>query len=86
MDYGVKLGRKIEGNIQASYCMGCMQADCGTLVHQENGVVTNVEGNPDCPTNRGKICIRGITPIMGFYNPYRVKTPPTTDQSKKGAS
>ena len=28
---------------------------------------------PDCPTNKGKICIRSISSIMGLYNPYRVK-------------
>jgi anaerobic selenocysteine-containing dehydrogenase len=64
--------------------MGCMQADCGTLVHLDNGVVTNIEGNPDCPTNRGKVCIRGISAIMGLYNPYRIKAPLKRTNPNKG--
>jgi len=67
-----------------SYCMGCMQADCSTKVYLENGVVTNIEGNPDSPTNKGKVCPRAISSIMGLYNPYRVKTPLKRTNPEKG--
>ena len=67
-----------------SFCMMCMQADDGTLVHVEDGVITNIVGNPDCPTNRGKICIRSISSIMGLYNPYRVKGPLKRTNPEKG--
>jgi len=53
--------------------MMCRQADGGTLVHVEDGIITNIVGNPDCPTNRDKICIRSISSIIGLYDPYRVK-------------
>ncbi len=58
-----------------SYCAGCMQADCSLKVYLKDGVVTDIEGNPDSPLNKGKVCIRAIAGIMGLYNPYRVKTP-----------
>jgi anaerobic selenocysteine-containing dehydrogenase len=64
--------------------MMCMQADDGTLVHVEDGIITNIVGNPDCPTNRGKICIRSISSIMGLYNPYRVKGPLKRTNPEKG--
>ncbi len=67
-----------------SYCMGCMQADCGTRVFLKNGVVSNIEGDPDCPTNRGNVCVRAIAGIMGLYNPYRVKVPLKRTNPKKG--
>jgi anaerobic selenocysteine-containing dehydrogenase len=57
------------------FCVMCMQADCGTRVHVRDGVVVNIEGNPDSPTNRGTVCPKAISAIMGLYNPYRVKTP-----------
>ena len=67
-----------------SYCMGCMQADCSTKVYLKNGVVTNIEGNPESPTNAGKVCPRAIVSIMGLYNPYRVKTPLKRTNPEKG--
>jgi len=44
-----------------SFCTGCMQADCSLKVYLKNGVVTNIEGNPDDPLNQGKLC-RGQSP------------------------
>ena len=55
-------------------CRHCMQGDCSTLVHMEDGIVTKVEGN-NIPPNYGSLCPRGNAAIMGLYNPYRVKTP-----------
>ncbi|MCJ7783821.1 MAG: molybdopterin-dependent oxidoreductase [Desulfobacterales bacterium] len=76
--------RESEDQWIPSFCMMCMQADDGTLVHVEDGVITNIVGNPDCPTNRGKICIRSISSIMGLYNPYRVKGPLKRTNPEKG--
>ncbi|MFC1910537.1 molybdopterin-dependent oxidoreductase [Chloroflexota bacterium] len=66
------------------YCMGCMQADCSTKVFMKNGVVVNIEGNPESPTNQGKVCPRAIAGIMGLYNPYRVKVPLKRTNPEKG--
>jgi len=67
-----------------SYCTGCMQADCSARLYLKNGVVTNIEGNPDSPLNKGKVCIRAIAGIMGLYNPYRVKAPLKRTNPEKG--
>ena len=43
--------RESEDRWIPSFCMMCMQADDATLVHVEDGIVTNIVGNPECPTN-----------------------------------
>lgn len=65
-------------------CRMCMQGDCLTLVHMEDGVVTRIEGNPDAPPNYGSLCPRGNSAIMNLYNPYRVKTPLKRTNKEKG--
>lgn len=67
-----------------SFCMGCMQADCSLKVYLKDGVVTNIEGNPDSPLGQGKLCPKAIAAIMGLYNPYRVKTPLKRTNPEKG--
>jgi len=67
-----------------SFCMGCMQADCSTRVYLRDGVVVNIEGNPDSPLSQGKVCIRGIAAVQGLYNPYRVKAPMKRTNPEKG--
>lgn len=62
----------------------CMQGDCGTLVHLRDGVVSKIEGNPNSPTNQGKIDLRGLSAIMNLYNPYRVRTPLKRTNPDKG--
>ena len=65
-------------------CGACMQCDCATLVYLQNGVVVNIEGNPDAPPNYGTLCGRGRAEIMSLYNPYRVKTPLIRTNPEKG--
>ena len=67
-----------------SYCSGCMHADCSLRVYLEEGVVTNIEGNPDSPINGEQVCLRAIAGIAGLYNPYRVKTPLKRTNPEKG--
>jgi anaerobic selenocysteine-containing dehydrogenase len=63
----------------------CLQNDCGMRVLVKDGVVMKVEGDPDCPTNQGKLCIRGaLSSISGFYSPHRLKTPLKRTNPKKG--
>jgi len=61
-----------------------MQADCSLKVYLKDGVVTNIEGNPDSPLGQGKVCLRAIAGIMGLYNPYRVKAPLKRTNPEKG--
>ncbi|RLB33176.1 MAG: hypothetical protein DRH11_09590 [Deltaproteobacteria bacterium] len=65
-------------------CRACMQGDCSTLVHLEDGVVESIEGNPDAPPNYGSLCAKGKAEIMGLYNPYRIKTPMVRTNPEKG--
>ena len=39
---------------------------CGVKVHRVNGVVVNVEGDPNCPLNSGTLCAKGHAMIMAL--------------------
>lgn len=75
---------KGEKKILFGMCRMCMQGDCLTLVHMEDGIVVKVEGHPGAPPNYGSLCPRGNSVIMNLYNPYRVKTPLVRTNPEKG--
>lgn len=64
-------------------CRMCMQGDCSTTVHLEDGVVVKVEGR-NVPPNYGSLCPRGNSATMNLYNPYRVKAPLIRTNPEKG--
>lgn len=66
-----------------SVCYMCYNC-CGILVHLVDGVVTKIEGDPDNPHNRGRLCAKGNAGIMGLYNPNRVLTPLKRTNPEKG--
>ena len=57
---------------------------CGIKVHRVNGVIVKIEGNPDCPRSRGKLCAKGNAGIMALYSPSRLKTPLKRTNPEKG--
>jgi thiosulfate reductase / polysulfide reductase chain A len=57
-----------------SACRMC-HGGCGVLVHVQNGKVVKIEGNPDSPANRGKICPKGMASIDHLYHPGRITHP-----------
>ncbi|HEX2865462.1 MAG TPA: TAT-variant-translocated molybdopterin oxidoreductase [Ignavibacteriales bacterium] len=61
-------------NLYASTCTGCRNA-CGTLVKTREGRPIKVDGNPDHPVNKGKICAIGQASVINLYDPNRLKTP-----------
>ena len=61
-------------NQYASTCNGCKQA-CGILIKTREGRPIKVDGNPDHPINKGKICAKGQASILNLYDPERLKTP-----------
>ena len=63
---------------------GMCYIGCGVLVKVEDGVVVSIEGNPDNPQNRGRMCAKGKAGIMNLYNPHRVKAPLKRTNPKKG--
>ena len=58
-------------NWYASTCRQC-PAGCGILVRIMNGRAVKIEGNPEHPVNRGKLCARGQAGLQLLYNPDRV--------------
>ncbi|HVN48721.1 MAG TPA: 4Fe-4S dicluster domain-containing protein [Bacteroidota bacterium] len=67
-------------NHYASTCSGCEQA-CGILIKTREGRPIKVDGNPDHPINRGKICAKGQASILNLYDPHRLRTPKHGAQS-----
>ena len=48
---------------------------CAFLVASENGVLVNIEGDPECPLNRGGACAKGGSQFqLSAHNPRRLKT------------
>ena len=58
----------------ASTCREC-PAGCGTMIKAREGRAIKIEGNPDHPLNRGRLCARGQASLQGHYDPDRVKQP-----------
>jgi anaerobic selenocysteine-containing dehydrogenase len=58
----------------ATTCREC-PAGCGLIVRTQEGRAIKIEGNPNHPVNRGKICSRGLTSVQGLYNPDRIGGP-----------
>jgi len=55
----------------ASTCREC-PAGCGVHVKTREGRVIKLEGNPDSPVNRGKLCARGQAAHQHLYDPDRL--------------
>ena len=63
-----------KANYYASVCNGCSSA-CGVLIKTREGRPIKVDGNPDHPISKGKICSQGQASIMDLYDPDRLKSP-----------
>ena len=62
----------------ASSCTEC-PTGCGVHVRTREGRAVKLEGNPEHPINRGKLCSRGQAALQGLYNPGRLKGPMARD-------
>jgi molybdopterin-containing oxidoreductase family iron-sulfur binding subunit len=58
----------------ATTCREC-PAGCGLHVRVREGRAVKLEGNPNHPINRGRLCARGQAGLQGLYNPDRVRGP-----------
>ncbi|NTU75765.1 MAG: twin-arginine translocation signal domain-containing protein, partial [Anaerolineaceae bacterium] len=67
----------------ATSCRECA-AGCGLIVRTFEGRAIKIEGNPNHPVNRGKICPRGLTAVQGVYNLDRITGP--KDQGRRGTN
>jgi anaerobic selenocysteine-containing dehydrogenase/Fe-S-cluster-containing dehydrogenase component len=60
--------------IYASTCTECA-AGCGLHVRTREGRAIKLEGNPDHPVNKGKLCSLGQSALQSLYHPSRLKGP-----------
>lgn len=58
----------------ASTCNGCSQ-NCGILIKTREGRPIKIDGNPDHPINKGKVCAKGEASILNLYDPSRLQFP-----------
>jgi molybdopterin-containing oxidoreductase family iron-sulfur binding subunit len=58
----------------ASTCTECA-AGCGLHVKTREGRAIKLEGNPEHPINRGKLCSLGLSSLQSLYHPSRLKGP-----------
>ncbi len=61
-------------NFYSSTCTACPEM-CGILIKTREGRPVKVDGNPDHPVNKGKICATGQANILNLYDPNRIKEP-----------
>ncbi|MGE5363690.1 MAG: 4Fe-4S dicluster domain-containing protein [Bacteroidota bacterium] len=61
-------------NYYASACSSCSQG-CGILVKTREGRPVKIDGNPEHPVNKGKICASGQAAVYNLYDPARLKAP-----------
>ncbi|MCX7876164.1 MAG: TAT-variant-translocated molybdopterin oxidoreductase [Melioribacteraceae bacterium] len=69
-----------EANYYASTCTACSLA-CGILIKTREGRPIKIDGNPDHPVNKGKICAKGQSNILSLYDPERLKEPKFGNQT-----
>lgn len=60
--------------ILKSVCRSC-HGGCGALLHVKDGQLTKVEGDPDSPLNKGRLCPIGGSTMDLVYHPDRLKYP-----------
>jgi anaerobic selenocysteine-containing dehydrogenase len=48
---------------------------CGTLLHVVGGRIFKIEGDPDSPLNRGRLCPKGAASLETVYHPDRLQHP-----------
>lgn len=75
---------KIKEDVWIPTICDMCQGACGILVHRVDGVIVKIEGDPNCPISRGKICAKGHAAIMGLYDPNRLTVPLRRTNPEKG--
>ncbi len=57
---------------------------CSILAHRVDGVVVKIEGNPESPIGKGRLCGKGVSGLMTHYDPNRVRAPLRRTNPVKG--
>lgn len=55
-------------------CRACI-SNCGVIAHVRDGQVVKLEGNPEDPMSKGRMCAKGLAGIQALYHPNRNKYP-----------
>lgn len=55
-------------------CRACI-ANCGVIATVKNGRVIKLEGDPEDPMSKGRMCGKGLSGIQALYHPNRTKYP-----------
>ncbi|MGB9700002.1 MAG: molybdopterin-containing oxidoreductase family protein [Thermodesulfobacteriota bacterium] len=58
-----------------TFCARMDHGGCGLLAHIQDGKIIKIEGDPECPLNRGAICAKGRAQIERLYHPDRLRYP-----------
>jgi molybdopterin-containing oxidoreductase family molybdopterin binding subunit len=66
-----------------SACGMCYN-QCGVRVHRVDGTIVKIEGNPDSPLGKGRLCARGLAGLQMLYDPSRVNRPLRRTNPEKG--
>ncbi|MGZ7053402.1 MAG: formate dehydrogenase, partial [Candidatus Angelobacter sp.] len=67
------LGPKVQGClVSRSVCPYC-GVGCGQLVYHNNGKLVAIEGDPDSPVSRGRLCPKGADTFQLHTHPARLK-------------
>lgn len=66
--------RRRKEEIKSGIC-GMCPAGCSTHVRLIDGLPVKLDGNPDCPVSRGRLCPKGQMGLELHYNPDRIKAP-----------
>ncbi|MFI5238024.1 MAG: TAT-variant-translocated molybdopterin oxidoreductase, partial [Ignavibacteriales bacterium] len=70
-----------KANYYASTSTCCADA-CGLLIKTREGRPIKLDGNPDHPVTKGKICAQGHASIMNLYDPDRLKNPKKKNEGR----
>ena len=64
----------MEARVVRSNC-GMCHSGCGILAHVEDGKLVKIEGDPDCPYNKGALCAKGLAGRQLVHSPDRLQYP-----------
>ena len=73
------------GKIVRTVCQGC-HSECGVLVHVEDGRIDRIAPDPNHPTTRGYICVKGVSYAQVAFHPDRIKYPLRRAGAKGGGN
>lgn len=63
---------------------GCHGLGCGVLAYVKDGKCVKIEGDPDHPTTKGRLCVRCLRVLDLVYHPDRIVHPMYRDPKDRG--